>query len=313
MFESDILEDERRCYEYFKNNNIERREQLRKCYKTNPITNVPQAAAEYMFAKFRSFQKEQEKRLKSKNEKKNGTSLVFVINDLHIPEHDEKAVKIVFECIIDNQPDELVLNGDIIDCYWASRFLKKPDNKVFIQQEADMFYRMFSSLRKHIPNTKITYILGNHEDRIEKRMIEDPAFFGIKNLSIKKLLRLDELGIHLTKQKYEIKDLVICHGEKCSSRSGYTAKAEFEAHKMRTGISGHVHRLGCHYRSSEPDDTTKWYENACLCKKDPDYIKGPVDWQTGFSIVKFFPNRSPQINSIEIDNNTFEWNGIIYI
>ncbi|MCA8938790.1 MAG: hypothetical protein KDB07_03230, partial [Planctomycetes bacterium] len=49
-----------------------------------------------------------------------------------------------------------------------------------------------------------------------------------------------------------------------------------------SGISGHTHRLGIHYRTTLAG-TKFWIENGCLCNLDPDYTHGQPDWQHGFT------------------------------
>lgn len=300
MFKNDIIQDELTCYNYFRSNKITKREELRKSYETNPIKGINQSFAECMLSRYNECNKVREERIK--NNKR--TSSIVSINDLHIPNQDERALKLVFDFIVDEQPSELVLNGDIIDCYWQSNFSHSPDHTCFLQDEADMFYRIFGYLRKYIPNTKITYVLGNHEDRIEKRALENPAFFGVKSLDLKSLLKLDKLNINMEKSYYKVNNLTFFHGEKCSSRSSYTAKSEFEAHKMIDGISAHTHRVGLYAQTCDMN-TTSWHESGCLCKPDPDYIKGPVNWQHGFCYVAIAPDGTTDITNKIIKNYKF--------
>lgn len=301
----DLFQDEFICYNYFRDNNITSREQLRKYLKEKPLKEIRQAIIETFFSDYK-------KHLKSKKPKdiKAKKYKVACINDLHIPYHDDRVIKLVFDCIVDNQPNQLVLNGDVLDCYHMSDFIKDPSNNKYMQHECDTFYSLFSYLRKYIPNTKIIYVLGNHEDRVERQINKNPQFFGIQNISIPELLRCKDLDIQVYKKKYVLKDFLFIHGNKSSSRSSYTAKAEFEDHKCRNGISAHTHRLGSYHQTYD-QEVTSWYENGCLCTLNPDYIKDVVNWQHGFSFIDFYKNTN-QVTQILIKDYKFTYNGVIY-
>ena len=233
-----VEERETRCFDYFNRNNIETREQLRECWKTNPITGVRAKFAEEMFSDFQDIKKYNEKR---KPEIYCGEDYhqTFVLSDVHIPFHDEDTLRRVFDCVVDAQPSNIVLLGDILDCYSISRFCKRPDRVRNLQDEINIFYKLFKELRKAIPNTDIHYVLGNHEARLEKLVLENPGLFGLRNLSPEKLFRLDDLGMYYHKTKVKIDNFIYYHGDVVRKNAGYSAKAEYEDHKMQDGVSGH--------------------------------------------------------------------------
>ena len=135
-----VEERETRCFDYFNRNNIETREQLRECWKTNPITGVRAKFAEEMFSDFQDIKKYNEKR---KPEIYCGEDYhqTFVLSDIHIPFHDEVTLRRVFDCVVDAQPSNIVLLGDILDCYSISRFCKRPDRVRNLQDEINIFYK----------------------------------------------------------------------------------------------------------------------------------------------------------------------------
>ena len=299
----DILEKEQLCYDYFIKNKVKTRFELRQMLKTNPIYGVSNQFAEIIYSNYKAEQK-------ARKFKHNKSSQTVCISDLHIPYQDAETVNLVFDCIVDLQPENLVLNGDIIDCYWNSKFVKKPENRLFLQDEADIFYKTFSYLRKYIPKTNVYYVLGNHEDRISKNQWDNPQFFGLRALKPSELLQLDKLRIKVFDTKVIINDFIYYHGDRVTSKASYSAKAEFEDHKMKSGISGHTHRLGSYYHTYD-EDTTFWFENGCLCTLNPDYIKEKVNWQQGFSIVNYYDEIN-QVEQILINNHKFKYNGKIY-
>ena len=314
MFEENLLsveEREARCYSYFHTNCIETRDQLRECLKANPIPGVRFSFVEDIFSDFLLKRKNQAKR-RSDIDISTHHSQIFVLSDLHIPFQDTNVLKNVFDCLVDCQPQYLVLLGDILDCYSISRFSKRPDRMRNLQDEINIFYKLMRELKKHLPSTEIHYVLGNHENRLEKLVLDNPGLFGLKALEPQKLFRLDELGIYYHKTKVKLNNFIYYHGDIARKDASYTAKAEFYDHKMQNGVSGHTHRLGSYYTSYEQQPTA-WFENGCLCKIEPDYLNDPdkANWQHGFTIVDSYDGIN-QGTQILIQKAKFVYGGKIY-
>lgn len=233
-----VGERETRCFDYFNKHNIENRDQLRNTWKTNPIEGVRIKFAEDMFSDYQDVKKYKEKR---KGSIITGADYhqTFVLSDIHIPFQDDKTVKLVFDCLADYQPKNVVLLGDILDCYSISRFTKDPSRMRSLQYEIDMFYKYMKDLRKILPNSNIYYILGNHEARLMKLILDNPGLYGLDALEPSVLFRLDELGIIYREKKVVIDGFTYYHGDVVRKCAGYSAKAEYEDHRMSSGVSGH--------------------------------------------------------------------------
>ena len=299
----DILEGESLCYQYFIENKITNRTQLRESLKTNPIKELTKSFIENMFANYKQGIKTEVKKIKPLYK-------IVCFNDAHIPFHDDKVLQMIFELIRKEQPDELVLNGDIIDCYWESRFIKDPGSKEFLQHECNTFVKLIAGLRKYIPNTAISYISGNHEDRIKLETWKNPSFYGVSSLELPNLLKFDKLKIEYHPVSKVINNFEFTHGTRASSHASYSAKLEFEQHSCESGMSGHTHRMGSYTRTSRKRVAT-WYENGCTCTLDPTYVKGIPNWQQGFSVIYQYQEIS-QVMPIIINQHKFLFNGVIY-
>ena len=306
-----VSEREAKCYEYFHTNSIKSRQELRDCWKQKQIPGVRANFIEDIFSDFMLQKKLDEKRRDDIKANTNH-SQIFVLSDIHIPFQDDDTLANVFDCIIDSQPQYIVLLGDILDCYSISRFCKRPDRIRNLQHEIDVFYKLMRGLKKQIPNTEIHYVLGNHENRLEKLVLENPGLFGLKALEPQKLFRLDELGIFYHKTKVKLNNFIYYHGDAVRKDASYSAKAEYMDHKMQDGVSGHTHRLGSYYTTYE-QEPSGWFENGCLCKIEPDYLNDPdkANWQQGFTIVDSFDGIN-QATQILINKHKFAYNGKIY-
>jgi predicted phosphodiesterase len=211
----------------------------------------------------------------------------LVCSDVHFPHQDKKAVKSFIELAAKVKPNYLVLLGDIADFYGLSRFSKDSSRVSGLQQELDMVSDFITMLRKASKNSKIVFMAGNHEARLQKYLYDSaPALSKLRSLELPTLLELDSHGAQFLPYgtPFTISDdCVATHGSAVRVRAGMSGFAESQKHGC-SGISGHTHRLGLNwYRNYSR--STFWIENGCLCDTNPDYILGTPDWQQGCSLI----------------------------
>ena len=120
------------------------------------------------------------------------------------PLHDEKACSAALEVVAAVRPNEVILLGDMLDLAEQGRFTVTPDLMQTTQRSLEELHSFLVRLRDVAgPNCKITYLQGNHEQRLERKLLEDaPCFVDLKAigsnhkvLSVPNLLGLDELKI----------------------------------------------------------------------------------------------------------------------
>lgn len=220
--------------------------------------------------------------------------MIVVANDFHIPFHDKKAIELLKLFLKKEQPQKLVLNGDIMDCFEISRFDKVPINGKKLKDEIVITRQLLSEFKKICPKTEITYIFGNHEFRLRQYIIKNAKeLYGLDGLNIADQLHLKELGIKYIEPKeysnkftdtfIKIGDLYIGHWDKVNKHSGYSAKNLLED-KGVSLIQGHTHRGGVSYKSLVDGKVIKAIENFCLCSLNPSYVSHP-NWQQGFCVI----------------------------
>jgi predicted phosphodiesterase len=213
---------------------------------------------------------------------------VAVISDVHYPFEDEKALALVDAFLLDYQPDIVVYNGDIADCYNVSSYQKAPGKASTIQEELD-YTRLKLEERKHaLPNVHSWYYLeGNHENRFKRLISKDaPALAGLKGCSFHEAMGLDDLGITWVPDHEElwIGSLLFVHGFLARKHAGASARGHFEKYGCSL-LVGHCHRLSVAYRRTKAGNHCL-IENGTLCDLDVEYAKFP-DWQQGFTTLEF--------------------------
>lgn len=206
---------------------------------------------------------------------------IAVINDVQIPYHDPLALETTLRLIETVKVDEIILNGDIADCYALSDFDKNPLTRHGLQREIDEVEKLLKRVTNIAPTT---WLGGNHEDRLRRILWKNPEFADLHTLRFENLFNLTHYGVKWKPYggSVNLGKLLVTHGFLIRSASGASAKATFE----RIGGSvlvGHTHRLGIYYRTNRKGVHAA-YENGCLCRLTPEYVQDP-DWQQGFSIV----------------------------
>ncbi len=256
--------------------------------------------------------------LKNKVEK-NDHDVILVINDLHVPFHDQVCIGLIYKLIDDLSPDRIMINGDMLDFYSLSLFDKNPYREQSLQDEIDMAVEILENFRMICPLAEIDFIEGNHEARLRKYLNNHSEISSLRSLKLENLLHLKELNIKCIKAKMEQRDnfvniddkLLVGHFNKVSKNSAYTAKALLDQYNMSL-IQGHVHRGGVHLKRTIKEDFFA-IENYCLCNLDGvEYMKHP-NWQQGFTVLYIDKNSNDiHYNTVEIRNKSFHFNGKLY-
>jgi metallophosphoesterase superfamily enzyme len=204
------------------------------------------------------------------------------LSDIHFGCEDEAALRLATEFIEQEKPDLVVLNGDIIDAYDASSFLKNPTKEGLITEELRKAKEFIAHLRQVLKhNAKIIYIEGNHEDRLRRNLWSSPLLAKLcPEISLNTLLDLPKFKVqHIPYgQHYTDAGVVYTHGHKVSKNVGMDNIISYGS----SGTSGHTHRLNSVNKRMGSTVYT-WVESGCLCDLSPSYIHGIADWHHGFT------------------------------
>lgn len=236
--------------------------------------------------------------------------------------HDCKAMDVVLQVVEQEKPDEVIIIGDMLDHTEASKFLLKKEYYFTLQPSINTLGYYFSRLRIASPNSKIIYMIGNHEYRMAKKFMEHMMFaYDIKAydskmpvMSLKNLLGLDKLGIEVMESypndEYWINDYAKCvHGEYLKMTTA------LNNHKI-TVIQGHLHRnemISKTVHDRYGSDTMTVCSIPCLCKLDGivPSVKSKENWQNGFCYVESF-NENIDIHNILVSAGKCLFNGNFY-
>lgn len=208
---------------------------------------------------------------------------VIFLGDQHIPKEHKPSIEATFTYIRTNQPDHIFLLGDLGDMEPPSRYKKHHRALLETQDCLDAMREYLKKVRQAAPDAKITYRLGNHEDRWNNYLLEHPVITDLRMLSYSSLLGLEDFDIELIPYNatHVFNGLSIEHGDLARKKAGYSAAGMLEKRGI-SGIMGHTHRLAIHHKTTMAG-VKFWIENGCLCEMDQGYIHGSPDWQHGFT------------------------------
>ncbi|MFA6950982.1 MAG: metallophosphoesterase [Lentimicrobiaceae bacterium] len=215
-----------------------------------------------------------------------------IINDLHIPYHDQKALATMVEFAIDYKPNFLYINGDFIDMYQLSRFTKDRRLRDFAG-ELEMARNILANF-KEILDVPIIFKIGNHEDRLESYLrINAPELLGIEDFEIGNLLRFGEMGIIEVKsrQKCMMGKLAVFHGHEFGHQifSPVNPARGLYMKAKHSSAAGHHHRTSEHTEKDIADELTATWSIGALCGMHPEYL--PFNnWNHGFATIEIKPS-----------------------
>jgi predicted MPP superfamily phosphohydrolase len=235
---------------------------------------------------------------------------LVMVNDIHVPFHDEKTLESVKYGLKYMKPDRLILGGDIIDFYSISHFDKDPSRALHLEEEINNTYDVLNDILSVLPKKcKVSYLLGNHEERLQKYVHSNaPELHWVDGLKWNQMLGLHELGIRAVNKRWmEYKGVMYSHLNRANKYGGYTAK-NLGTDFNRTIVHTHTHKTG-HVRHGEMD----FYDNGCLCDLQPEYMSGsgPSVWSQAFMVVDYL-KEGPHFTQIPISGHQFVYDGRLF-
>lgn len=214
---------------------------------------------------------------------------VGILSDIHFPYYDKKALNAAIHYLESWEPDCILLNGDIIDCYQLSNFDRDPRNRSF-KYELDMLRSFITQLRDRWPNAKIIFKTGNHEARYEKRILQRvPEFVDLELFKFETIISAKEFGIDVVDNKriIQLGKLNIIHGHELTRgiASPVNPARGFFLKTKANVLGGHHHQTSDHSESDLNGKIIGAWSTGCLCDLHPDYM--PVNkWNQGFATVE---------------------------
>jgi hypothetical protein len=233
------------------------------------------------------------------------TGNVGVLSDIHVPYHDEVALRAAVDQLQGDRVDGLVLNGDIADFYAISRYIKDPRKRNF-KAEVQAVRDMLAWIRGQFPDIPIVFKAGNHEERYAHWLWQHaPEISDEPRMGLDQWLDMADHGIEFVDNQRPIMagSLPILHGhEKGKGISAPVNQARGAFLRLHhTVLEGHGHRTSAH---CEPDmfgrEVFCW-STGCLCDLRPEYAR-LNKFNHGFASVRVQADGQFDVSNFRITN-----------
>jgi predicted phosphodiesterase len=221
-----------------------------------------------------------------------GYKRAAIFSDIHVPYHSIDCITSAIDFCKKEKPDVLLLNGDTIDCFRLSKYVKDPRKRSF-KQELDTFKALIDVFKKEL-DCKIVFKLGNHEERYENFLFEKAKeLVGIEEFEFENIIKARANGIDIVSDKRVIKlnDLFAIHGHEYVggiSAPVNPARGLFLRGKVSC-IQGHNHQTSEHTEPTMSGKMITTWSTGSMCELHPPYM--PLNkWNHGFAMVELDSN-----------------------
>lgn len=236
---------------------------------------------------------------------------VVAFGDIH---RDLKYVSLLLPYLIDSQPDELVVAGDMFDFSEISEYDRHKRNYIGTAElaravERELLWGMglLDALDCALPNARKVFIKGNHDIRYEKYATYEQAQFRPEDRLLENRLFLGERGWDVVEAGdfHKSGKLYFLHGEKING----DLFAKGAALKFRKNVRLWHHHTNQSYCITSPldsNDTVEVKAVGCMCEKDPVYMRGLTNrWINSFLVAHVLPGGNFQDFTVNIIGDKF--------
>ncbi len=233
-------------------------------------------------------------------------SVVAQFNDVHVPHHDDKALRLAVDACEAAGVTHVILNGDIHDCGVGSRHPGKKARDTIewgtLAKSTKRGQWFFDWARTR----NCYYLLGNHEKWIEDRIAEDAALSAVQPMDLLGLPRDGEgWSVLPSNSRLRLGNFVWEHGHGLFPRgtggSNPGARIKSIAPQQITFI-GHLHREFATYWTTQDergvDKVFAAFGNGhmSLPQSHEDYAGGYPGWQQSFALYYVYAvNKRPRM------------------
>lgn len=228
---------------------------------------------------------------------------ILIVQDAHIPYHDSDTMTATIDWAKEHDINAVLLNGDWIDFYQLSDFVRDPRKKNF-PEEREVFWRVMDIWQNQLPNAVFYYKFANHEIRFERRlMVKAPELYGTEEFRLDILFKLGERGIIAIGDKIKIRigKLTCIHGDEYrGGASNLISPARWLFNKARGNCCcGHFHKTSAYSAISVNEELMGCFSMGTMCDLHPDYLPNN-DWNAGFARVIVNPDETFKFTNLMI-------------
>lgn len=215
---------------------------------------------------------------------------VLWISDLHIPNHDERALVLALEYGLHKDANCVVIGGDLLDNSPFTRF-RTPPAKRAARAYFDQAVDFLTALRLNFPQALILYMEGNHDRWYSDWLIDHCAqVFDDPYYQLEARLQLDTLDIRFLREHVTVKagKLPLLHGHTIVRGVFAPVNAARGAYlrAKHNLLIGHTHSVSTHAEKDLGGRSVQCWSTGCLCTIPPAYDPHNTKQTHGFAYIE---------------------------
>lgn len=209
----------------------------------------------------------------------------------------------------DYRPDVFIIGGDFLDFDAISSFNRHKRTSIGLnsvlkdtKREIMLGREMLREVRAAVgPKCEVVFLVGNHEERLEKFFLEYPQLFN-EFTTLDGALELTKSGIKVVEQGgfYRLGKLYFMHGEKYGS-DVFTKGAALKCRKSVRLFHHHTNQSYMITSELDGDDKIEVKACGCMCGMSPSFMKGSQNrWINSFFCGYVLPSGDYQDFTISV-------------
>lgn len=259
--------------------------------------------------------------------------------DVHSPHNIPFSPVLSF--IEDYKPTDLIINGDFLNCEWASHWNSREFKQIGMEKLRGMLKKEIAAGKKLLgqindvlpKNCNKVYVPGNHEDWLYWALLEYPELAGGISLGVERMtfksdlakirkqvlaeilrtfLETDKLGFKVLPYGKELSlgKLTYIHGHQCTSVAAM--KRKYPARNLVQGHT-HTHQVETIHNSGNSRAANQYVMVPCLCHLCPGYLQDDsTRWLHGFWVADVLPSGMFDGKVIKVIDGKILYGGKIY-
>lgn len=257
-----------------------------------------------------------------------GSKLVVLVGDQQAPYHNPELHELFRQWLQRNRPHEGILIGDTVDLPDISRHKDNPEWHVKAQECINSGYLILRDYVRASETTRWQKLLGNHDERIRNEQLNRAErLYALRPADIpgeapeivnevRRLLRLDSLGVKLVEPRGNYTHAQIALSERLIVRHGWLTGRNAAASSLKqlscSIVVGHTHKQAVHHRTvhdaQKRSDVLTGVETGCMCRLEDGlgYAVDP-DWVNGFATASVWPDGRFQIDLATYTDGVLYW------
>lgn len=172
------------------------------------------------------------------------------------------------------------------NCHELSDHEKDPSLPRYVD-EVEAGQKLLGWIRRELPDARIVYKLGNHEERLQRYiMARAAAFVDLEAVTIAGMLKFRDYDIEEVKDKRVIQlgKLHVLHGHEYRGGGGVSPARWLYLKARSRVLCGHFHRTSDYHGKNVGQRFESAWSVGCACDLHPSYA--PLnEWNNGYAMV----------------------------